>query len=522
MSNGDYASFQVVKGSFDIMLAHVISADNVDFTDYLATLTELGLADNWIERFLKEGYIDYTYDSFNSSVSSIYNNSHSLSIEELGSSMNDRLNQIENIVTSTNINVTSYRNLDWWADASLELANIIGQSSCNNVAITVSVLSDALEGIIIYDSFWHARQGRNTVRDIANNGIIYAANRSFSDSQTVCTDVNIVPVINEFTGKINIYNAKINEITNSINDSSFNETLYNELEILSNDLNSIQQILTSTFITLEGNSSLGSTIYKEKLRTFVSSAPAFRLAYLINLKSLLINNDSENSADLVSNRQVLIDANLLGLSNLNDMKNSINDFSTPIHIGIVKNNLPILIENNIDNSYEINLINYGCDLAENVNLTISYAGDSVAFNQTTFQVGTINPFEIKTLNIPISSFSTDGITEYNLMISNSSTNSITEIQRNITVKNVEALNTSDFTYDEIIKIFPNPVDGMLNIALSNNEKINKIEIFNSLGGLVFKSNKKTERIDVKEFSTGVYIIKLYKGNSIIVRKFIKE
>jgi hypothetical protein len=517
MSNGDYASFQVVKGSFDIMLAYVISAGSVDFTVYPATLTELGLVDNWIERFLKEGYIDYTYDSFNSSVSSIYNNSHTLSIEELGSSMNDRLNQIENIVTSTNINVTSYRNLDWWADASLELANIIGQSSCNNnVAISVSVLSDALEGIIIYDSFWHARQGRNTVRNIANNGILYTANKSFSDSQTVCTDVNIVPLINEFSGKINIYNAKINEITNSINDSSFNETLYNELEILSNDLNSIQQILTSTFITLEGDSSLDSIIYKEKLRTFVSSAPAFRLAYLINLKSLLINNDSENSANLVSNRQVLIDANLLGLSNLNDMKNSINNFSTPIHIGIVKNNIPILIENNVDNSYEINLINYGCDLAENVNLTISYTGNSVAFNQTTFQVGTISPFEIKTINIPISSSSTDGITEYNLMISNS------EIQRNITVKNVEALNVSDYTQDEIIKIFPNPVDRMLNIDISNNEKINKIEIFNSLGGLVFQSNKKTERIDVKEFSTGLYIIKIYKGNSTVVSKFIKE
>jgi len=70
-------------------------------------------------------------------------------------------------------------------------------------------------------------------------------------------------------------------------------------------------------------------------------------------------------------------------------------------------------------------------------------------------------------------------------------------------------------------IFPNPVDDILSISCSNNS-ISRIEIFDSLGRIVYDQSYK-DKIDVSSFSKGLYLLKIYDTNGqVSVFKIIKK
>ena len=66
--------------------------------------------------------------------------------------------------------------------------------------------------------------------------------------------------------------------------------------------------------------------------------------------------------------------------------------------------------------------------------------------------------------------------------------------------------------------FQNPVNDM--ISITSNTKIEKVEINNLLGNLVFSTTSNTENIDVSNFSKGVYLLTVYSGTQKSVKKLI--
>ncbi|MCF6223686.1 MAG: T9SS type A sorting domain-containing protein [Flavobacteriaceae bacterium] len=66
-------------------------------------------------------------------------------------------------------------------------------------------------------------------------------------------------------------------------------------------------------------------------------------------------------------------------------------------------------------------------------------------------------------------------------------------------------------------IFPNPVNKILQIK--SPVEIEKIEIFNIQGALVDKKLNQNF-INVEKLKAGIYILKIYTGNTLIVKKII--
>lgn len=69
--------------------------------------------------------------------------------------------------------------------------------------------------------------------------------------------------------------------------------------------------------------------------------------------------------------------------------------------------------------------------------------------------------------------------------------------------------------------YPNPVTDKLNI-ISNFSEDTKIEVYNSLGQLVYNKANSNNVIDFGGFSKGVYFVKITDNNTILTRKIMKN
>jgi hypothetical protein len=81
-----------------------------------------------------------------------------------------------------------------------------------------------------------------------------------------------------------------------------------------------------------------------------------------------------------------------------------------------------------------------------------------------------------------------------------------------------------------IKLYPNPTNGYVNVELTSDEIINELEIsIYGIDGKLFYSSNKTinsmsvnENINVENFNSGIYILRINTGKNIITKKlFIK-
>ena len=77
---------------------------------------------------------------------------------------------------------------------------------------------------------------------------------------------------------------------------------------------------------------------------------------------------------------------------------------------------------------------------------------------------------------------------------------------------------SDIQLDNI-KIYPNPVDDILQIT--GNQDSYNIEIY-SLTGQKIYSAFNISNVDMSLYANGVYIIKVYHGNSLTLKRIIKS
>ena len=90
----------------------------------------------------------------------------------------------------------------------------------------------------------------------------------------------------------------------------------------------------------------------------------------------------------------------------------------------------------------------------------------------------------------------------------------------ISRNNAITLSNEGFVLENNIALYPNPVNDMLNISLSNNNQLLQIEIYNGIGQLVLQENNKS--FSVNMLSSGIYSIHITTTEGKFHKKFIKK
>ena len=83
-----------------------------------------------------------------------------------------------------------------------------------------------------------------------------------------------------------------------------------------------------------------------------------------------------------------------------------------------------------------------------------------------------------------------------------------------------ALSNGEVDFENSISVFPNPTDNLVRVKYSENIQLNKIEIYNNIGQLMFVSQSNT--ISLNNFSSGFYFFKIYSSKGIVIKKIIKK
>ena len=72
-----------------------------------------------------------------------------------------------------------------------------------------------------------------------------------------------------------------------------------------------------------------------------------------------------------------------------------------------------------------------------------------------------------------------------------------------------------------VKVFPNPVKDVVTIDASNSMDISKLELFSVTGQLVFKGES-TNTIEMSNFNSGVYMLRISNDSGSVTRRIVKE
>lgn len=83
------------------------------------------------------------------------------------------------------------------------------------------------------------------------------------------------------------------------------------------------------------------------------------------------------------------------------------------------------------------------------------------------------------------------------------------------------LSTSENDFAALVQVYPNPAKNILHIANQNNTLWNSITIFDQAGRTLKNSTDAGTEIDVSEFATGNYILKINFDDATVVKRFVK-
>ncbi|MCB0448373.1 MAG: T9SS type A sorting domain-containing protein [Gelidibacter sp.] len=91
---------------------------------------------------------------------------------------------------------------------------------------------------------------------------------------------------------------------------------------------------------------------------------------------------------------------------------------------------------------------------------------------------------------------------------------------------VEALGVPEVSLaSPTVTVYPNPVKHILNLSVSNNLDVSKVDIMDINGRLVKTialNNISNKQIDVSELNAGMYLLNIYSNEGKITKKIIKE
>lgn len=88
----------------------------------------------------------------------------------------------------------------------------------------------------------------------------------------------------------------------------------------------------------------------------------------------------------------------------------------------------------------------------------------------------------------------------------------------ISWKAAQTVDVEEIKVHENIQVFPNPTKNMINI---NGGEIIDLEILNLSGAVVFNSSDAT-KIDMGDFKSGIYLLRIKTKSGLVVKKLIKE
>ena len=238
-----------------------------------------------------------------------------------------------------------------------------------------------------------------------------------------------------------------------------------------------------------------------------------------NLTKVDVSENSLTGINLQSlNKLVLFDATSNNINSLNVLSNpnlEILYFANNSLVGLA--NQPIMIDLASNTKLkQLNVKNTAMsflELGANSNLIEVIASDNVLeyFNMANANNAAISNFDASgntTLGCiqvdsgftPPTSWIKDGNTSYS--------------------DNCSTASVDDNLLKNKISLYPNPFSNLITISNSSSQKIEKIEIYNSLGKRLLFTKETT--IDGYQLTTGVYYAKIYVDNSSFVKKLIKK
>ncbi|NQY06219.1 MAG: ASPIC/UnbV domain-containing protein, partial [Flavobacteriaceae bacterium] len=88
------------------------------------------------------------------------------------------------------------------------------------------------------------------------------------------------------------------------------------------------------------------------------------------------------------------------------------------------------------------------------------------------------------------------------------------------------LSTNDVTLDDFVSVYPNPVNEILTISFTDlfNGNNKSVEFYNTIGAVVkqVELSEMTSAMDISEFASGVYFVKIKVDNRYAVQRIVKE
>jgi hypothetical protein len=87
---------------------------------------------------------------------------------------------------------------------------------------------------------------------------------------------------------------------------------------------------------------------------------------------------------------------------------------------------------------------------------------------------------------------------------------------------------ADAINESFVQVFPNPTQGDVQLLVNSQEMIKGIEVMNSAGQVVFRSEEsqtfinKKQSLSLSPFPAGVYMIRVQLESGVIVKRLIKN
>lgn len=84
------------------------------------------------------------------------------------------------------------------------------------------------------------------------------------------------------------------------------------------------------------------------------------------------------------------------------------------------------------------------------------------------------------------------------------------------------LSIENFDLDKSIELFPNPTSDYLNIQNNGNLSLEKLEIIEMTGKIVYQTNRIENQISLRNLDSGIYFVRIYSNKGITTKKVIKS
>ena len=87
---------------------------------------------------------------------------------------------------------------------------------------------------------------------------------------------------------------------------------------------------------------------------------------------------------------------------------------------------------------------------------------------------------------------------------------------------LQTLGIDDITISDTIKIYPNPVSEVINIKTGNDNLLQKVTLYNSLGVKVIETKTTPGSLNISHLQNGIYTLILKYNEGVITKKLVKK